>query len=266
MSNPGPTSSPGRPPTDPSTISRNAKRGEAARQAIAEATGNANVFLLLGDVSLEADVRSLWAEFERHSSEVRGLAALQLNALVTNAGALLNERTLSAEGVEVTFASHFLFGTYLLGKLAIPCLEATEGGRMVVVSSGGMYNTKWPKWERAVSYEGQYDGQLAYAYAKRGQVLLCEQWAKAHPSVAFVSSHPGWTATPAVDAAYGTPCSSPACRARQQDSSDPHALSTAPQAIRENTSSPCGPRGRARRASAGFASLTRSSSNPVAST
>mmetsp|Transcript_14220 Transcript_14220/g.29888 ORF Transcript_14220/g.29888 Transcript_14220/m.29888 type:complete len:545 (-) Transcript_14220:185-1819(-) len=184
-------------------VCRNAKRGEAARQSIAEATGNANVFLLLGDVSLEADVRSLWAEFERHSSEVRGLAALQLDALVTNAGALLNERTLSAEGVEVTFASHLLFGTYLLGKLAIPCLEATEGGRMVVVSSGGMYNTKWPKWERAVSYEGRYDGQLAYAYAKRGQVLLCERWAKAHPSVAFMTSHPGWTATPAVDAAYG---------------------------------------------------------------
>mmetsp|Transcript_10415 Transcript_10415/g.27509 ORF Transcript_10415/g.27509 Transcript_10415/m.27509 type:complete len:277 (-) Transcript_10415:1190-2020(-) len=189
-------------------VCRNAKRGEAARQSIAEATGNANVFLLLGDVSLEADVRSLWAEFERHSSEVRGLAALQLDALVTNAGALLNERTLSAEGVEVTFASHLLFGTYLLGKLAIPCLEATEGGRMVVVSSGGMYNTKWPKWERAVSYEGRYDGQLAYAYAKRGQVLLCERWAKAHPSVAFMTSHPGWTATPAVDAAYGRPCSS----------------------------------------------------------
>jgi len=183
-------------------VCRNAKRGEQARQAIVEATGNEDVFLLLADVSLEADVRNLWVQFESHSTEVRGLAALRLDALVTNAGALLNERTLSAEGVEITFASHLLFGTYLLGKLAIPTLEATDG-RMVVVSSGGMYNTKWPKWSRATAHEGQYDGNLAYAYAKRGQVLLCERWAAAYPSVAFVTCHPGWTATPAVDAAYG---------------------------------------------------------------
>jgi len=56
-----------------------------------------------------------------------------------------------------------------------------------------------------------YDGQLAYAYAKRGQVLLAEEWAKReaseqHPQpshVKFVSCHPGWVATPGVDAAYG---------------------------------------------------------------
>ena len=41
-----------------------------------------------------------------------------------------------------------------------------------------------------------------YAYAKRGQVLLCERWSAMYPSVKFVSCHPGWTQTPAVDAAY----------------------------------------------------------------
>ena len=44
---------------------------------------------------------------------------------------------------------------------------------------------------------------MAYVYCKRGQVLLCERWAKAHPTVKFVTCHPGWTNTPAVDAAYG---------------------------------------------------------------
>ena len=55
----------------------------------------------------------------------------------------------------------------------------TAGARLVVVSSGGMYNTKFPAWEVATSLEGEYNGQLAYAYAKRGQVLLCERWASA---------------------------------------------------------------------------------------
>lgn len=46
------------------------------------------------------------------------------------------------KGVEVTFAAHLLFGTYLLGSLAMSALEATPSSRLVVVSSGGMYNTK----------------------------------------------------------------------------------------------------------------------------
>lgn len=35
------------------------------------------------------------------------------------------------------------------------------------------------------------------------QVLLAERWATEFPEVAFVSAHPGWTATDAVDAAFG---------------------------------------------------------------
>ena len=84
----------------------------------------------------------------------------------------------------------------------MPALEASRG-RLVIVSSGGMYNTNFPKWEIATSLKGKYNGNLVYAYAKRGQVLLAEQWAGRHPAVAVVAAHPGWTLTEAVDAAYG---------------------------------------------------------------
>ncbi len=43
--------------------------------------------------------------------------------------------------------------------------------------------------------------RYAYAYAKRGQLLLCERWAAAFPKVKVVSSHPGWTDTPGVEEA-----------------------------------------------------------------
>ena len=112
-------------------------------------------------------MRAAWAKFSQ------GKAAPRLDVLVCNAGVLLNELTLTSERVEVTFACHLLFGTYLLGKLALPALEATAGGRLVVVSSGGMYNSKFPSWETAASLEGEFSGNLAYAFAKRGQVLLC---------------------------------------------------------------------------------------------
>lgn len=74
---------------------------------------------------------------------------------------------------------------------------------MIIVSSGGMYNTKFPDWDTACGLRG-YDGQLAYAYMKRGQVLLAECWAAQHSSVKVVSCHPGWSGTEGVDKAYGS--------------------------------------------------------------
>jgi NAD(P)-dependent dehydrogenase (short-subunit alcohol dehydrogenase family) len=58
---------------------------------------------------------------------------VRLDVLVCNAGVLLNELTTTAEGVETTLATHLLFGTYLLGTLARPALEATPESRLVVV-------------------------------------------------------------------------------------------------------------------------------------
>lgn len=181
-------------------VCRNAKRGEAARQEILAEAPHDRVALILADCSLEEDVLRAWQEF--CDSPLSGTTP-RLDALVCNAGALMNSKTMTREGLEVTFASHLLFGTYLLTTLAIPTMKDTEEARVVVVSSGGMYNSKFPRWERATAMTGDYDGQFAYVFAKRGQVLCCERWAEQVPEVKFMSAHPGWTSTPAVDAAYG---------------------------------------------------------------
>eukprot|EP00240_Pyramimonas_obovata_P005529 CAMPEP_0118953750 /NCGR_PEP_ID=MMETSP1169-20130426/57110_1 /TAXON_ID=36882 /ORGANISM="Pyramimonas obovata, Strain CCMP722" /LENGTH=328 /DNA_ID=CAMNT_0006901283 /DNA_START=81 /DNA_END=1064 /DNA_ORIENTATION=- len=177
-------------------VCRDKERAEKAKDHIVERTSNKNVNVLLGDCGLQRDVRRIFEEFGRKEQ--------RLDGLVCNAGALLDEKTLSKEGVEVTFATHLLYGCYLYTKLAIPFLEQSGDPRVVMVSSGGMYNTKFPKWEVATSTSShKYDGQLAYAYAKRGQVLLAEQWAKTYRNIKFVTCHPGWTDTPGVAAAYG---------------------------------------------------------------
>ena len=82
---------------------------------------------------------------------------------------------------------------FIEGKLALPALVKTPNSRLIVVSSGGMLNTKFPSWEVATCLgETPFDGQLAYAYAKRGQVLLCEKWAQQYAGVpVVVSCHPG---------------------------------------------------------------------------
>lgn len=187
---------------------RSAERAQKACQEIITESGNENVIVLQADVSLEADVRRMWRDFLAHPlAKPCGQPAPQLHGLVCNAGALLNTRTLTAEGVETTFACHLLFGTYLLGELAMPTLERTPGSRMVVVSSGGMYNTALPSWEvlsgTHESSEAKYSGDMAYAYAKRAQVLIAEYWAASATRVKVVTVHPGWTLTDGVEKAFG---------------------------------------------------------------
>lgn len=195
-------------------VCRNLEKAKKARDDINETAKSSLVHILQCDCSLEADVRRAWTEFlaselkisesQGTDEKTEGVFHPRLDGLICNAGALANEKKYTSEGVEVTFAAHLLFGTYLLGSLAMETLEASEDSRLVMVSSGGMYNTKFPLWEDATSTGNKpFDGQFAYAYAKRGQVLLAEQWALAHPKVKVVSSHPGWTGTDGVDAAYG---------------------------------------------------------------
>ena len=145
-----------------------------------------------------ASVRKAVEELQGKESKV--------DVLVCNGGVLLNEKQETKEGNEVTFASHLLGGSYLLSQLLLPQFNAAEDPRIIFVSSGGMYNVPFPDWSTATSSDGathDYDGQLAYAYAKRGQVLLAEEYTKLYPKIKTVSCHPGWTLTPAVDLAYG---------------------------------------------------------------
>lgn len=178
-------------------VCRNPERADAAKNKILELNQEAvadKVIIILGDCSLQSGVEKIWRDFVDHRKNV-GVDGdkIRLDGLLCNAGGLNNEplATLTSEGIETTFAAHLLFGTYHLVSLALPTLQNTPDSRVVVVSSGGMYNTKFPSWNRATARRGKFDGQFAYAYAKRGQVLLCEEWEKTFPSVKFVSCHPG---------------------------------------------------------------------------
>ena len=186
-------------------ICRSEAKSIEVKNNIIKESNNENIFVLVCDCSLESNIRSMWKEFINHPIHN---SKPHLECLVCNAGALSNEKTLTSEGIETTFAAHLLFGVYLLGSLAMPLLNNSTiqgDGRIIIVSSGGAYNTAFPSWEIATSTGNQkYDGQFAYAYAKRGQILLAERWSKMYSNIKIVSCHPGWTATDGVDAAYGS--------------------------------------------------------------
>ena len=45
---------------------------------------------------------------------------------------------------QVTLATHLVHGSYLLAEELRPALARAPAPRVVLVSSGGMYTTKWP--------------------------------------------------------------------------------------------------------------------------
>ncbi|MGG5258435.1 SDR family NAD(P)-dependent oxidoreductase [Phycicoccus avicenniae] len=129
----------------------------------------------------------------------RFLAAdLPLRGLVHNAGALPAERTESAQGHELTQALHVL-GPVLMTELLLPSLAA-DAGRVVLVTSGGMYTQALPADDPEYRHE-RSSGSVAYARSKRGQVellpVLSERWAPR--GVTVHATHPGWARTPGLD-------------------------------------------------------------------
>jgi len=180
-------------------LCRSQGRAEAARKEIVDLTKNERVSIVQADVGELSQVREAVKELQSKESKI--------DCLVCNAGVLLNDRQETSEGNEVTFASHLLGGSYLLSKMLLPQLTEASDGRVIFVTSGGMYLTNFPTDWNIVTSQGsmekKYDGSMAYAYAKRGQVLLAERFAKEFPKVKFCSAHPGWTFTNAVEQAFG---------------------------------------------------------------
>lgn len=122
-----------------------------------------------------------------------------IHALIHNAGALLKERATTAQGHEVTIATHVL-GPHLMTSVLLPNLRAGNG-RVITVSSGGMYAATVPDIAGGQSPEmspESYDGTRQYAIAKRMQVTLNEMWATREHGVSFAAMHPGWADTPGV--------------------------------------------------------------------
>jgi NAD(P)-dependent dehydrogenase (short-subunit alcohol dehydrogenase family) len=70
---------------------------------------------------------------------------------------------------------------------------------VVNVLSGGMYSQKI-QVNNLQSQRGEYSGSAAYARAKRGLMILTEEWAKRWQgdAISVNAMHPGWVDTPGV--------------------------------------------------------------------
>jgi len=170
---------------------RSEQRGELARAQIVASSPGSDVRVGLCDLS---DLESVRQFAERFGDEMG-----RLDVLVNNAGALASERTLSVDGIELTFATNVL-GPFLLTNLLIPLLEQSKPARIVNVSSGGMYTQRIHLDDLQMAH-GEFDGPTAYARTKRAQIILTELWAERLQDTGIVvhAMHPGWVDTPGLE-------------------------------------------------------------------
>ncbi len=173
-------------------VGRDEGRTRAARDRIAAAACSESVTAGVADLSSLTSTR-------RYASDVLSRHQ-RLDVLVHNAGALATTFERSVDGLEVTVAAHVV-GPFLLTALVLPLLGATPDARVLTVSSGGAYLARLDSAELDAGPEG-FDGAKAYARAKRGQVVLAEEWARRFGDRAtFHTMHPGWADTPGLESA-----------------------------------------------------------------
>jgi len=175
-------------------VARDARKAKRVMADLKQRFDNPRIHLEIAELSLLKDVRTLAARLLKKGKAI--------DVLVNNAGALVNPRQETAEGLEKSFAL-LLLSPYALTEALHPLLSkaASQHGvaRVINVLSGGMYTQK-VHVDDLQSAKGAYSGSVAYARAKRGLMIVTEEWARrwARDGIVVNAMHPGWADTPGV--------------------------------------------------------------------
>lgn len=173
---------------------RTLQKAEATRDALRAESGSAALEAVAGDLSSFDQIHAL-------ARDVAGLAP-SLDVLVHNAGVFMNERRLSADGFELTFAVNHL-APFLLTHLLLPQLCASDEPRVVCVSSVA-HNRGVIDWDD-LNLERGFGGYRAYAASKLMNVLFAFDLARRlrSPFVAVNALHPGVIGTKLLHDGFG---------------------------------------------------------------
>jgi dehydrogenase/reductase SDR family member 12 len=171
-------------------IGRDPERLRATAAAAAAASRGVRIESAALDLADERQVGSL--------AERVVDASARLDGLVHNAGVMLPQYSRASDGTELTVATHIL-APFRLTCLLYPLLRRSEAPVIVTVSSGGMYTERFDL-ARLEMGPHHYRGVVAYARAKRAQVVLASEWATRWGAggVASYAMHPGWVDTPGL--------------------------------------------------------------------
>jgi NAD(P)-dependent dehydrogenase (short-subunit alcohol dehydrogenase family) len=167
-------------------VCRNADLGQAAMEDIRSTSGNPEVGLMLADLSSQAAIRSLSAEFD--------VRYPRLDVLINNAGIAPVRRSVTADGIESVFAVNYL-APFLLTNLLLDKLKASAPARVVNVA-GDFHRRATIQFDDLMCEKG-YTGIRANNQAKLALILFTYELARRLGDIRVTANclHPGATAT-----------------------------------------------------------------------
>jgi NAD(P)-dependent dehydrogenase (short-subunit alcohol dehydrogenase family) len=144
---------------------RDLRRGEQTAAEIGRRSGAKNCDVMHLDTSEQQSIHEFARQFRKRYN--------RLDVLVNNAGINRSERQMSADGIELTFATNVL-GYFLLPRDLLDLLQASAPSRIVNVASNFASDLDLTdlQFERRV-----YEGRKAYAQSKACNRMLT--WALA---------------------------------------------------------------------------------------
>ena len=141
-------------------IVRDPTSGGRARSQVAEVATGKSPVLLTADLSVQADIR-------RVAQQIRDRYD-HMDILINNAGNAFNNRELSPDGIELTWAINQL-APFLLTELLLPLIVRSPAGRIVNLTTN-VYSHKLDLDN--LQGEHRYSWMGAYRISKLGLVLF----------------------------------------------------------------------------------------------
>lgn len=163
--------------------SRSQESADSAAKEISQKT-NVPVRGFELDLSSAGSVRSFANGF--------GKTHKTLDVLVNNAGTISGRRTLTKDGLELTFAANFL-GPFLLTQLLLPGLKSAGSARILNVSSELYRNAKKGLDFSDLQLERGFSASKAYANSKLAMMMFTKELNErlAGDGVSTFAIHPG---------------------------------------------------------------------------
>jgi NAD(P)-dependent dehydrogenase (short-subunit alcohol dehydrogenase family) len=168
---------------------RNIHKGEQLKERLIAETKNQHIFIIQCDL---ADMQSI-----RTAADELKAKLFAVNVLINNAGGIFNNRELTKDGFEMTFATNHL-GHFLLTTSLMPLLE--KGHARIINLSSDAHKAGKPQFENLQGEQG-YSSIRAYGMAKLFNIYFAKSLAEryADKGITAFSLHPG-----IVNTGFGT--------------------------------------------------------------
>lgn len=157
-------------------VGRSPSRCQQARESILKICPEARIDFLIADLSVQTSVHQL---ADQVMKILDGNGNRALDVLYNNAGIYASRRTLTRDGIEMTFAVNHL-APFLLTQRLLPALQRAADGRVITTGSASHYQVSiYPSRPEKAPF---FIGIQAYAISKLSNILFSFEFNRRVPT------------------------------------------------------------------------------------